>query len=71
MDEAGGRAMNWEIVIDVCALPCAEHRASAARRRELSWVLCDDLRGGLGYGMGGQAKRAGMYVYIKLIHLVV
>ena len=48
MDEAGGRAMNWEIGIDVCALPGAKHRASAARRRELSWVLCDDLMGGMG-----------------------
>ena len=67
--EAGG--MNWETGIEVCALPRAKHRAGTAWRRELGLVLCDDLMGGTGWGMGGRSKRARIYVCIKLIHLVV
>ena len=55
--EAGG--MNWEIGTDVCALPCAKHRARAARCRELSWVLCDDLDGWDGVGDGQAGQKSG------------
>jgi len=36
-------------------------------------VLCDDLKGWDGgwWGEGGKLKREGIYVYIRLIHVVV
>ena len=63
--------MNWEIGVDACALPRVKHIASAAERRELSSVLCDDRHGWDGVGGGGRSKREGTHVHIKLIHLVV
>ena len=34
-------------------------------------MLCDDLDGWDGGGLGGRSKREGIYVYIQLIHFVV
>ena len=34
-------------------------------------VLCDDLEGWDGKGVGARLKREGIYVYTQLIHFVV
>ena len=34
-------------------------------------MLCDDLEGWGGGGMGGRVEREGIYVYILLIHVIV
>ena len=39
--------------------------------QELNPVLCDDLEGWDGVGIGGRFKREGTYVYLWLIRMVV
>ena len=34
-------------------------------------MLCGDLEGWAGRGIGGRSRREGMWVYIQLIHFVV
>ena len=43
----------------------------AVQDREISLVLCDDLDGWHGWGVGGTSKREEIYLYIQLIHFVV
>ena len=45
---------------------------ASVQHRELSLVLCDDLEGwDWGGRIGGRFKRQRIYVYTKLIHVVV
>ena len=34
-------------------------------------MLCDDLEGWDGMGLGGRPRREGIYIYIQLIHFIV
>jgi len=57
--------------MDIYTLPCVKYKASGKvlYNRELSLVLCDDLkRWGAVVGVGRRLKREGIYVYLQLIH---
>lgn len=62
---------NWDISIDICALPCVKQIASgelAIKHRKLSSILRDDLNGwDVGLGGGGREVQGGreyMYIYV-------
>ena len=62
-----GVGMNWEIGINVCALPCIKQRASGnpltargAQLRSLWWHRW------MGWGLGGMVKRKGIHIYTQL-----
>ena len=56
--------MNWVIRIDIHSLPCVKQLEAAVSHRELSSVLCDDLKGWQGgWQEGGSRERGYMYTY--------
>ena len=72
MGEGEGE-MNWEGSIDICALLSVKQIASgkllcntgsSARRSVMAWRS-------MIVRVAGRLKRAGIYVYLQLIHLVV
>ena len=48
-----------------------QNKKSPVQCRELNSVLCGDLDSGMGGGVGGTAKREGIYVYLELIGFVI
>ena len=67
----GEGGMNWNIWIDIYTLLCVKSIVSGKLHGELSSVLCDDLEGWDGGGVGGRNRREGKYVYMQLIHFIV
>ena len=60
--------MNWEIAIDVCALPCVKEIASRnplySAGAQLGALWCPRW---VGWGrLGGRSIREGIYIYIHI-----